>query len=65
MPMRPPASSDKRPTVDEWGMYDPERAGLSALYARLSATRRPAPGEQPETKAGKPASSLPGEPEDR
>ena len=29
-----------RPPVDEWGMYDPEQAGLAALYARLQTIRR-------------------------
>lgn len=29
-----------RPPVDEWGMYDPEQAGLAALYARLHTLRR-------------------------
>lgn len=29
--IRPPA----RPAKDEWGVYDPEQAGLAALYARL------------------------------
>ena len=24
-----------RPAQDEWGVYDPEQAGLAALYARL------------------------------
>ena len=24
-----------RPAKDEWGVYDPEQAGLAALYARL------------------------------
>lgn len=26
-----------RPAKDEWGVYDPEQAGLAALYARLDA----------------------------
>jgi hypothetical protein len=30
---RPPA----RPAKDEWGVYDPEQAGLAALYARLDS----------------------------
>lgn len=29
-----------RPAVDEWGIYDPEQAGLDALYARLDTLRR-------------------------
>ena len=24
-----------RPAKDEWGVYDPQQAGLAALYARL------------------------------
>lgn len=31
LPLRPTA----RPAHDEWGVYDPEQAGLSALFARL------------------------------
>ena len=26
-----------RPAKDEWGVYDPQQAGLAALYARLDA----------------------------
>jgi hypothetical protein len=29
-----------RPAVDEWGIYDPQQAGLAALYARLDSLRR-------------------------
>jgi hypothetical protein len=36
--IRPPA----RPAKDEWGVYDPEQAGLAALYARLD-TKNPNP----------------------
>ena len=32
-PLRPPA----RPAHDEWGVYDPEQAGLSALFAKLDS----------------------------
>lgn len=35
---RPPA----RPAKDEWGVYDPEQAGLAALFARLDAPAKPA-----------------------
>lgn len=34
--------SPSRPAKDEWGVYDPEQAGLAALYARLDA-RNPNP----------------------
>jgi len=27
--------SNARPAKDEWGVYDPQQAGLAALYARL------------------------------
>ena len=43
--MRSPA----RPAKDEWGVYDPEQAGLAALYARLDS-RNP----NPNTQAAKP-----------
>ena len=26
-----------RPAKDEWGVYDPQQAGLAALFARLDA----------------------------
>jgi hypothetical protein len=26
-----------RPAMDEWGVYDPQQAGLSALFARLDS----------------------------
>ena len=34
--------SPARPAKDEWGVYDPEQAGLAALYARLD-TKAPNP----------------------
>jgi hypothetical protein len=27
------------PIVDEWGIYDPDRAGLAAVFAKLDAKR--------------------------
>lgn len=33
----PPLRSPVRPAHDEWGVYDPEQAGLSALFARLDS----------------------------
>jgi hypothetical protein len=30
-----------RPAKDEWGVYDPEQAGLAALYARLDNKKDP------------------------
>ncbi|MDH4063448.1 MAG: hypothetical protein OEW19_03545 [Acidobacteriota bacterium] len=35
--MKPSSSTARRPTVDEWGVYDPKQAGLAALYTRLTA----------------------------
>ncbi len=35
-----PTDLTSRPAVDEWGMYDPQQAGLAALYARLQTLRR-------------------------
>jgi hypothetical protein len=29
-----------RPAKDEWGVYDPQQAGLAALYARLDTKDR-------------------------
>ncbi len=34
MPKRTPAS-ERAPLTDEWGIYDPAKAGMQALYARL------------------------------
>lgn len=33
----PPLRLPVRPAHDEWGVYDPEQAGLSALFARLDS----------------------------
>jgi hypothetical protein len=36
----PPTLPDhSRPAVDEWGVYDPEQAGLSALFVKLADDR--------------------------
>lgn len=32
--------TSSRPAVDEWGIYDPQQAGLAALYARLDTIKR-------------------------
>jgi hypothetical protein len=42
-----------RPAKDEWGVYDPEQAGLAALYARL---------DKKETKP--PTTAKPAEPKE-
>lgn len=52
-----------RPAKDEWGVYDPQQAGLAALFARLDTnakTTPPAPAvkhasDKPETIVARPA----------
>lgn len=65
MPTPLPRPTPERPTVDEWGMYDPERAGLAALYTRLSSTPRAAADQPATADAAKPALPLPKTPADR
>ena len=51
-PPRPPA----RPARDEWGMYDPDQAGLTALFARLDSKAAKAKADsKAEPVAAKPA----------
>jgi hypothetical protein len=38
-----PRSTGARPPKDEWGVYDPQQAGLAALFARLDTKPKPAP----------------------
>jgi hypothetical protein len=45
MPMTPSSAAARRPTVDEWGVYDPQQAGLAALFSRLTTT--PGPRQDP------------------
>jgi hypothetical protein len=49
-----------RPAHDEWGVYDPQQAGLAALYARLdardkAATALPLPAAKSEIADAAPA----------
>ena len=53
-----------RPAKDEWGVYDPQQAGLAALFARLDTKdAKPAPSpasavrntEQAEPAAARPS----------
>ena len=44
------ARSLARPAKDEWGLYDPQQAGLAALYARLDAKDTIAPAPQAPVK---------------
>jgi hypothetical protein len=41
--MSSPTTRLPRPARDEWGVYDPEQAGLAALYARLDKNDQPDP----------------------
>jgi hypothetical protein len=53
MPMTPSSTAVRRPTVDEWGVYDPQQAGLAALFTRLTTT----PAPRPDAEGGAPANS--------
>ena len=45
----------RRPAKDEWGVYDPQQAGLAALYARLDMRKESAaPVQVPEPAAKEP-----------
>ena len=35
------SKSVARPAKDEWGVYDPQQAGLAALFARLDTKDAP------------------------
>lgn len=35
-------TAPSRPAVDEWGIYDPEQAGLAAVIERIAARRKAA-----------------------
>jgi len=56
--MSPSSNAARRPTVDEWGVYDPQQAGLVALYTRLST----APGAVPVDASADVARTRVGEP---
>ena len=40
-----------RPAKDEWGVYDPQQAGLAALYARLDTKETATAPAIPAVKA--------------
>jgi hypothetical protein len=44
------SQSQARPAKDEWGVYDPQQAGLSALFARLDSTEPKAPVKTPAAR---------------
>lgn len=47
-----------RPARDEWGVYDPEQAGLVALFARIDARAKPAGNDSAKASAN-PAAPRP------
>ena len=47
---RPNSQLVARPAKDEWGVYDPQQAGLAALFARLDAKESIAPTQKPAKK---------------
>jgi phage I-like protein len=49
--------SKVRPAKDEWGVYDPQQAGLAALFAKLDARDPKAAPAPSATPAAKPAES--------
>jgi len=51
-----PPRSTVRPAHDEWGVYDPDQAGLTALFARLDSNAAKAKADlTAATAAQKPA----------
>ena len=52
-----PLRSTVRPAHDEWGVYDPEQAGLAALFARLDS--KAATNDAAETAADKLVAKAP------
>jgi len=46
----PNPQSLARPAKDEWGVYDPQQAGLAALFDRLEAREAVAPAPQAPAK---------------
>ena len=48
--MTTPRSQVRRPAKDEWGVYDPQQAGLSALFARLDSKDSKAAAKSPAAK---------------
>ena len=51
-----PPRTPARPAHDEWGVYDPDQAGLTALFARLdSKAKAKAASTTAENAPAKPA----------
>jgi len=51
--IRPPAANPRpaeRPVQDEWGIFDPDQAGLAAVLRRIrEQPRDPSPSERDRT----------------
>lgn len=58
MPILPSSTAVPRPTVDEWGVYDPQQAGLAALFTRLAGGPN-ASHAAPGTTDSRPLSAAP------
>jgi len=54
-----------RPAKDEWGVYDPQQAGLAALYARLDDSKEPRTISPVSSLSRKPASPSPVKPAEK
>ncbi len=48
---RAPKKDPARPTQDEWGLYDPDKAGFGALFAKLDAIENGEPVEDDPSAA--------------
>jgi hypothetical protein len=59
MALRNSGSLD-RPAKDEWGVYDPQQAGLAALFARLDARDKNL--NTPQSPAAKEVADAPARP---
>jgi hypothetical protein len=38
-PVSPASNTPSRPVQDEWGIYDPEQAGLKAVIRKMAASQ--------------------------
>ena len=50
-----------RPAKDEWGVYDPQQAGLAALFQRLDSTKD-APDTTPASRLSMRPAAAPAAP---